>query len=178
MGNQFSGISEAWFRLTFLISENPLFYCFPRLPGSVFHLQLYLHLFFPWSLLGLFHSMLIKFQKFLLSAGTFPERDLSLARKSARFFQSQFPPWALPCLLSVCISCLVMSDSLWPHWLQPARLFCPWSSLGKKNGVGCHSFLQGIFPTQKLNVGLLHCRQILYHLSHQGSPALAHHWIS
>ena len=33
-----------------------------------------------------------------------------------------------------------------------------------------YSFLQGIFQTQGLNLGLLHCRQILYHLSHQGSP--------
>ena len=39
----------------------------------------------------------------------------------------------------------------------------------KNMGVGCHAFLQGIFPTQGLNSGLLHCRQILYHLSHQGS---------
>ena len=38
---------------------------------------------------------------------------------------------------------------------------------------GCHSLLQGIFPTQKLNLGLLHCRQILYHLSHQGSPMMS-----
>ena len=36
---------------------------------------------------------------------------------------------------------------------------------------GCHSFLQEIFPTQELNLGLLHCRQILYHLNHQGSPS-------
>ena len=36
--------------------------------------------------------------------------------------------------------------------------------------VGCHSFLQGIFLTQGSNPGLLHCKQILYHLSHQGSP--------
>ena len=35
--------------------------------------------------------------------------------------------------------------------------------------MGCRSLLQGIFPTQGLNLGLLHCRQILYHLSHQGS---------
>ena len=38
------------------------------------------------------------------------------------------------------------------------------------NGFGCHFLLQGIFPTQELNSGLLHYRQILYHLSHQGSP--------
>ena len=37
-------------------------------------------------------------------------------------------------------------------------------------GVGSHPLLQGVFLTQGLNLGLLHCRQILYHLSHQGSP--------
>ena len=38
--------------------------------------------------------------------------------------------------------------------------------------MGCHSLLQGIFPTQGSNLGLLHFRQILYHLSHQGSPKM------
>jgi len=52
---------------------------------------------------------------------------------------------------------------------DPARLLCPWDSSGKNTGVGCHFLLQGIFPTQGSNPGLLHCRQILYHLSHQGS---------
>ena len=42
-------------------------------------------------------------------------------------------------------------------------------SPGKNTGVGCHALLQEIFPTQKSNPGLLHCRRILYHLSHQGS---------
>ena len=45
-------------------------------------------------------------------------------------------------------------------------------SPGKNTGVGCLSLLQGIFPTQGLNPGLQHCRQILYCLSHQGSPVL------
>ena len=45
---------------------------------------------------------------------------------------------------------------------------CAWNSPGKNTGVSCHSLLQGIFPTQGLNSGLLHCRQTLYHLSHQG----------
>ena len=40
---------------------------------------------------------------------------------------------------------------------------------GKNTGVGCHSLLQGIFLTQELNPGLLHCRQILYQLSYKGS---------
>ena len=44
------------------------------------------------------------------------------------------------------------------------------ASPGKNTGVGCHALLQGIFPTQRWNPGLPHCRLILYHLSHQGSP--------
>ena len=43
-------------------------------------------------------------------------------------------------------------------------------SPGKNTAVGCHALLQGIFPTQGLNQGLLHCRWILYQLSYQGSP--------
>ena len=64
----------------------------------------------------------------------------------------------------------VVSDSLRLHGLQSARLLFPWNSAGKNTGVGSHSLLQGIFLTQGWNLGLLHCRQILYHLSHQGSP--------
>ena len=73
---------------------------------------------------------------------------------------------------SMCKSCSVVSDSLQPHGLQPARFLCPWNSPGKSTGVGSHSFLQGIFLTQGSNLGLPHCRQILFHLSHQGSPML------
>ena len=46
---------------------------------------------------------------------------------------------------------------------------CPWEYLGKNTGVGCHFLLHGIFPTQESNQNLLHCRQILYHLSHLDS---------
>ena len=52
-------------------------------------------------------------------------------------------------------------------------LFCPQNSSGKNNEVSCCSSLQGIFPTQGLNPGLLHFRQNLYHLSHQENPSLA-----
>ena len=45
-------------------------------------------------------------------------------------------------------------------------------SPGKNSGVGSHAPLQGFFPTQGSNPGLLHCREILCHLSHQGSPQL------
>ena len=60
-------------------------------------------------------------------------------------------------------------NSLRPHGLQPVRILCPWNSPGKNTGVGCHFLFQGIFWTQGSNLCLLHCRQILYHLSHQGS---------
>ena len=62
-------------------------------------------------------------------------------------------------------SCSVVSDSL-----RPQGLFSLWNSPGQKTGVGSCSLLQQIFLTQKSNQGLLHCRQILYQLSYQGSP--------
>ena len=61
----------------------------------------------------------------------------------------------------------VVSDSLRPHGLEPTTLLHPWDFPGKSTGVGCHFLLQGIFLTQGLNPGLLHCRQMLYCLSHQ-----------
>ena len=54
-----------------------------------------------------------------------------------------------------------MSNSLWPH-----GLYSPWNSPGQNTGVGGLSLLQEIFPTQGSNLGLPHCRQILYRLSH------------
>ena len=49
----------------------------------------------------------------------------------------------------------VTSDCLWSHGLKSARLLCPQISPGKNTGVGCHSFLQGIFLTQESNMHLL-----------------------
>ena len=63
----------------------------------------------------------------------------------------------------------VVSDSLPPYGLHS-----PWNSPGQNTGVGSRSLLQGIFPTQGSNPGLLPCRQILYHLSHQGGLQLTH----
>ena len=60
---------------------------------------------------------------------------------------------------------LVMSDSLQPH-----GLYSPWNSLSLNAGVGSRFLLQGIFPTQRSNPDLPHCRWILYQLSQQGSP--------
>ena len=67
------------------------------------------------------------------------------------------------------VSQSVVSDSLWSHGLWPTRLPCTWNSPGKNTGVGSRSLLQGTFLAQGSNSGLLHCRQILHPLSHQGS---------
>ena len=64
------------------------------------------------------------------------------------------------------------SHSVVPNCLWPQGLYSPWNSPGQNTGVGSLSLLQGIFPTQGLNPGLPHCRQILYQLSHQGSPRI------
>ena len=64
----------------------------------------------------------------------------------------------LICEVKVSQSCLT---------LQPFGLY---SSSGQNSGMGSLSLLQGIFPTQGLNLGLPHCRWILYQLSHKGSP--------
>ena len=68
-------------------------------------------------------------------------------------------------------SCLTLCD--------PMDFSLPCSSIyryspGKNTGVGCHTFLQGILPTQGSNSGLPHYRQILYCLSHEGSPGWGH----
>ena len=55
----------------------------------------------------------------------------------------------------VCVSSVV-SDSLWPHGVKPARLLCLWDFPGKNTGIRCHFLLQGTFLTQGLNTHLLH----------------------
>ena len=64
----------------------------------------------------------------------------------------------------------VTSSIFCPSELELTRLLCPWDPPDRNTGVGSHSHLQGIFPTQGLNPGLLYYRQILYQLSHQRSP--------
>ena len=69
------------------------------------------------------------------------------------------------CVLS-CFSRLQLFATLWTVACQTPHL---WDSPGKSSGLSSHVLLQEIFVTQGLNPGLLHCRQILYHLSYQGS---------
>ena len=68
-----------------------------------------------------------------------------------------------------------MGAQLCPTLFEPwtvkilTRVPGPWDFPGKITGVGCHFLLKGNFLTQGSNLGLLHCRQMLYHLSHKGS---------
>ena len=63
------------------------------------------------------------------------------------------------------------------HSLQHHGLYSPWNFPDQNTGVGTLSLLQGIFPTQGSNPGLLHCRRILYQLSHKGSPRILE-WVA
>ena len=64
------------------------------------------------------------------------------------------------------------SFSVVSNSLRPLGIYSPWNSPGQNTGVGSLSLLQGIFPTQRLNSGLPHCRWILYQLNHKGSPRI------
>ena len=74
-----------------------------------------------------------------------------------------------------CMLCLV--TQLGPTLFNLMDCSPPGSSVhgnppGKNTEVGCHALLQGLFPTQRSNPGLPRCRQILYQLSHKGSPPI------
>ena len=79
---------------------------------------------------------------------------------------SRISPFRYAVLCWVSQSCLTLCD---PVDYSPSGSSVPGDSPGKNTAVGCHALLQGIFPTQRLNPGLPHCRRLLYHLSHQKS---------
>ena len=120
----------------------------------------------------LFQARILEWVAIFLLQGIFPTQGLNPCllcllhcRRILYLRSHQGSP--SPCLL-VAQSCLTLCN---PMDCSPARLICPWNSLGKNTGVGCHSLPQGIFLSRESNPGLLHCRQILYNLSHQGSPS-------
>ena len=101
----------------------------------------------------------------LLPAISFPSYRLLSIKKTNIFIpdlylHSQISPWTpkRKCHLS-CV------------WLLET-LYSPWNSPGQNTGVGSSSLLQWIFPTQRSNSGLPHCRWIIYQLSCQGSPRM------
>ena len=87
--------------------------------------------------------------------------------------KAEFPAYRFKYHCYCAVLCLVTPSCLTlcnPLDCSPPGSSVPGDSPDKNTRMGCHSLLQGIFPTQGLNPGLRHCRQILYHLSHQGSP--------
>ena len=71
------------------------------------------------------------------------------------------------------VNCSVMSDSLQPFWTIACQAPLTMGFFRQEYCVGCHSFLQEIFPNQGSNLQLLcllPCKQILYLLSHWGNP--------
>ena len=102
-------------------------------------------------------------------------------KKSFRICSDIFSKW-LECYksqnlnyTSFCVYLFTQSYLiLWdPMDCSPSGSSIHGDSPGKNTGVGCHALFQGIFPTQGSNPDLPHCKQILYHLRHQGSPILA-----
>ena len=82
--------------------------------------------------------------------------------------------WRNPMIMSKSESHSVVSDSLWPHglysldWILQARIL-EWVAFPFSRGSSQ--------PTQGSNSGLLHCRLILYQLSHKGSPIILE-WVA
>ena len=88
---------------------------------------------------------------------------------------STLPSPLLPIGMLLCVLCSLVSDSLPPHGLQPARLLCPLNFPGKNTGVGCYFLIQGIFQTQESNphlLCLLHWQVDSFPLAPSGKPLL------
>ena len=94
-------------------------------------------------------------------------------------FSQNIPPSPSPTESKILFCCMYVYEFL---LLSHVRLFvtpwtldhqlCPWNFPGKNTGVDSHSLLERIFLAQGSNMGLPHGRQILYHLSRQGSPVI------
>ena len=97
-----------------------------------------------------------------------PGKSLFITYWSSTVYKALY----LPLLCLVAPSCLTLGDPM-DYTGSPVHGDFP----GKNTGVGCHSLLQGIFPTQRMNLGLPHCRWILYRLSQQGSPRILE-WVA
>ena len=79
-------------------------------------------------------------------------------------------------IIFTCVRHSIVSNSLWPHGLQPTRLLCPWDYPGKNTGVGSHLILRGMFLIQGSNpelLWLLHWQADSLPLSHLERPSLA-----
>ena len=90
-----------------------------------------------------------------LAGGFFTTESSEKPRKRVSIIWILISIPSLACKFQCMLNRSVVFDSLQLYGLQPSMLFCPWDSAGKNTGVGCHSLLQWIFPTQGLNPCLL-----------------------
>ena len=110
----------------------------------------------------------------LLNPGIKPESPALVGR-----FSTTEPP-EKPMILDCAVLWLVAESFLtlcYPMECSPPGSSVYGDSPGKNTGVGCHTLLQGIFPTQGSNPGLLHYGQIFHRLSHQGSMRILE-WVA
>ena len=153
----------------FGVQENKVYHCFPVVIHTVKDLSVVneAEMFFCISLA----FSMIQWMLTIWSLVPPPFLNLACTSGSSWFMHCWSLAWRilsitfLQCEMKWSESCSIMSDSLWPH-----RLYSPWNSQDQNTGVDSLSLLQEIFPTQGLNPGFLHCRHILYQLSHKGSP--------
>ena len=117
------------------------------------------------SVHGILHTKILEWAAMPFSRGSsWPRMEPTPLLMAGGFFTTS-TSWEAQTLVCMhaCSVAIVMSDSLWPNSPKPSRLLCPWDSPGENTGVGCPALLQGIFPTQGLNLYLLQCRWILYY---------------
>ena len=120
--------------------------------------------FFSFSMIILIVSILLHVSMFLfLLLSSFPLCESTHIYNLFIIGRHSYCAWK-KMKVKVIQSCLTLCDLM--------DLYSPWNSPGKNTEVGSLSLLQGIFPTQGLNPGLPHCRQIIYQLSHQESPRI------
>ena len=120
-----------------------------------------------WIWFSLHHLTCYRLQTWVL-LNTYPIKyTFSLKHEGKNRGESDSYEQAVLCLVTKL--CPTLCD---PMDCSPQGSSVHGDSPGKNTGAGCHALLQGIFPTQRSNSGLPHCRWILYHLSHQGSPRI------
>ena len=119
------------------------------------------------SVHGIFQARILASVTISFSRGSFWPKNQTCVSWTGRLFLYSWANQESPFKMNESESCSVMSTSLQSH-----GLYGLWNSPGQNTGVGSQSLLQEILTTQGSNPGLLHCRHILYHLSHQGSPRI------
>ena len=106
----------------------------------------------------------------LPSPGDIPNPEVKLTSDRSPALAGRFlttsATWEAPSLARESASRSVVSDSLQPHGLSPVRLLCPWQEYWS----GLPYPPSGDLPNPGIEPSVPQCRQILYHLSHQGRP--------